>query len=274
MKRLLPSLALVFVLLLSIVGQRVQTADAQIGPVTQPTPTLFPTCATSVLLAGTGAQGATCATPQPTSTPGSVPTLFPTCSTGALLAGTGAQGATCATPQPTSTPGTVPTLFPTCATSVLLAGTGAQGATCATPQPTSTPLPVGAVTQTLEIKDTTAANTTSASLVDVDATNCIVTMTTVSGSTVIVDLDIGTQANTTTALESFGLSVDSGGGLAPQPRYYAVGVNFNTMTHGRWVVTGLSAASHTFKPQWATSAGTQNLDTQPGCHLVVQEFRK
>jgi len=98
--------------------------------------------------------------------------------------------------------------------------------------------------------------TTSASFTDIDATDLALTITTTGGDVMIGfhgGFDCSAGANVYVDVDLDGTRIGGDDGI------HAAAVNA-TDFYGRisfvWLVTSLSAGSHTFKLQWKTSAGT------------------
>ena len=98
--------------------------------------------------------------------------------------------------------------------------------------------------------------TTSTSFTDIDATDLALTITTTGGDVMIGfhgGFDCSAGANVYVDVDLDGTRIGGDDGI------HAAAVNA-TDFYGRisfvWLVTSLSAGSHTFKLQWKTSAGT------------------
>lgn len=103
-----------------------------------------------------------------------------------------------------------------------------------------------------------AISTTSTSWAD--ATGLSVTMTTNGGNVVVIFTGMATHSGGVTQHPYFDLDVDG----ASQGGTDGIVAKSNTGTVGdnvsfTWVVTGLSAASHTFKIRWKVTSGTGTL---------------
>lgn len=103
-----------------------------------------------------------------------------------------------------------------------------------------------------------AISTTSTSFVD--ATGLTVTMTTSGGNVVVIFTAMANHSGGASQNPFFDLVVDG----ASQGGTDGITAKSNTATIGDnvsfvWVVTGLSAASHTFKIQWKVGTGTGTL---------------
>lgn len=108
-------------------------------------------------------------------------------------------------------------------------------------------------------------STTSASFVDVDATNLALTITTAGG-----DVDIwftGTFKSTSTTAFFLNVDVDGtpiGGDGIVGARLWTTGLNSTQPISFVYRVSGLSAGTHTFTLQWRTLAGTLTLHAAAG----------
>ena len=117
--------------------------------------------------------------------------------------------------------------------------------------------------QQAEVDLRTAGNytTTSGTFVDVDATNITITMTTRTGSVLIMGAVITTSHSANAKYIRFDIDIGGtreGGTYGLAMKYHpSLGIaTWQGFTH---VKTGLSAGEHTFKLQWRTSAATATL---------------
>jgi hypothetical protein len=118
------------------------------------------------------------------------------------------------------------------------------------------------------------ATTTSATFVDVDVTNCIITLTIHSGRAVCAAVlpALNATAGTTATFDWIvdGTTRASGGGTSGNGTLqHTFSNSFTTPVTILGYFTGLSDASHTFKLQWRTSGGT--LTTQTTGTMIVLE---
>lgn len=122
-----------------------------------------------------------------------------------------------------------------------------------------------------------AYTTTSASLVDVDATNLALGLTT-GANRVEIGLVGSAESDAASAVLTFDVLVDAaleGGGtyglmtIRPEATAsYRGNVSFT------WITGALSAAAHTFKLQWKTSGGTATLHGNSSTGQVMQFWVK
>jgi hypothetical protein len=97
-------------------------------------------------------------------------------------------------------------------------------------------------------------STTSSSLVDIDATNLALTLTTLGGDVRVTFTGMGVLD--TSNNRDFVLAVDIDGtpyNIMDHKEYGQTNFGFT------YIFTGLTAGSHTFKMQWSTSASTLTL---------------
>lgn len=114
---------------------------------------------------------------------------------------------------------------------------------------------------TATVAPTTARTTTSTSFVTVDGTFFKHSLTTTGGD-VLVGFQ-GVVTSSTNATVSFTVEVDGVKVSGASTHGIWKGVNVGTGGAGVsliWLVTGLSAAAHTFELFWKTSAGTLTLE--------------
>lgn len=124
---------------------------------------------------------------------------------------------------------------------------------------------------------TTAGNysSNSATFVDLDAANCIVTLTTASTGNVICWATLNAD-NTTNAAVFYDWILDSTtragstNGSSGIQAAYSGGSGYQVAVLARF--TGLSLASHTFKIQWRTAANTAVTVGLIGIQMVVMEI--
>lgn len=115
-----------------------------------------------------------------------------------------------------------------------------------------------------ELNEGADDTTSSTSFGDVDATNFALTIITTGGD-VMVNLAGASIDNATgSARTFFDIDVDgvrAGGddGIARIEQGTSGGANVNMLVSFSYLITGLAAASHTFKLQWKVSAGTSKL---------------
>jgi hypothetical protein len=108
-------------------------------------------------------------------------------------------------------------------------------------------------TEVYKINAGSDLTTTSASLVDIDATNLSDTITTTGGDVeVLFNFEWSNSVGSNTVV--FSLLVD--GAATYTKSYTAGGAGHRTEGGILAHITGLSAASHTFKAQWSTNSGT------------------
>ena len=115
-----------------------------------------------------------------------------------------------------------------------------------------------------EVDTRTAGNktTTSATFVDVDASAFSVTLTTRTGSVLIIGALLHCSNSANAVAVRFDVDLDGsreGGTLYGLSSLWLPALG--TIQHGHFVYvkTGLSAGSHTFKLQWLTTGGTATL---------------
>lgn len=111
-----------------------------------------------------------------------------------------------------------------------------------------------------EIDEASNYTTTSTTFADIDATNLAPTITTGGG---VVELHFIFTAKNSTANEFVQFTFDVDGspvagddGIASASQ---ASLDTGGIIHLSWLVTGLSAGAHTFKPQWKVSGGTGTL---------------
>ncbi len=111
--------------------------------------------------------------------------------------------------------------------------------------------------------------TTSSGWVDVDATNLASTITT-SGGDVLVVFAGSAKCSASAGLFQFGLDVD---GAAKQGIVNLVDdANHDSNASFSYILTGLSAGSHTIKLQWRTGSGTATLQGARTVFWAVREI--
>lgn len=113
--------------------------------------------------------------------------------------------------------------------------------------------------------------TTSGSFVDVDATNLAATITTFGGP-VLVIVSAVVDHSAASAIVSMDVDVDGSrlGGAEGMIWQQWDGATREHNFSISVLVTGLSAASHTFKLQWKTSGATASLHADPTNNTPVQ----
>lgn len=109
-------------------------------------------------------------------------------------------------------------------------------------------------TDSYDVNEVADYTTTSATFVDVDATDLALTITTTGGD-VLVHFH-GTTIHSSTNARFFDVDMD-GARLGGDDGFLNIGGSDDAIPASfTRLVTGLSAGSHTFKLQWRTSAGT------------------
>lgn len=117
--------------------------------------------------------------------------------------------------------------------------------------------------------------TTSTSLADLDATNAIVTFTTPASGNVLVRLSATVSPGTTSgAFCSWGLresTTDIAGAAGDSIAARGVGTTDQYVGATKvFVLTGISAGSHSYKWSWAVSAGTATLKANANSPAVME----
>lgn len=106
------------------------------------------------------------------------------------------------------------------------------------------------------LRTATNYTTTSTTLVDVDATNLALTITTTGGDVLVTFCG---YANVNTSGKSMSLAVDIDGTPYTVITQDCPGSGQQINVSFSYVFTGLTAGSHTFKLQWLTETGTATL---------------
>lgn len=106
----------------------------------------------------------------------------------------------------------------------------------------------------LVIEGDTDFTTTSTSFVDIDADDLSITITTVGGDVIVV-MNFLVIATPTTPSEEGYFDLDVDGGRIGGDDGLSIIKGINSQVSFLLHISGLSAGSHTFKPQWKVSSG-------------------